>query len=65
MNIKVIQDTLGHADIKTTMNIYADATKELKDSEFARFDDYLKAQNSIVAQYTHSTPDLHPKEENI
>lgn len=65
VNIKVIQDTLGHADIKTTMNIYADATKELKDSEFARFDDYLKAQNSIVAQYTHSTPDLHPKEENI
>lgn len=65
VNIKVIQDTLGHADIKTTMNIYADATKELKDSEFARFDGYLKAQNSIIAQYTHSTPDIHPKVENL
>lgn len=33
-NIKVIQDTLGHSDISTTMNIYADVTKELKKSEF-------------------------------
>ena len=34
INIKVIQDALGHSDISTTMNIYADATKELKKSEF-------------------------------
>ena len=34
VNIKVIQDALGHSDISTTMNIYADATKELKKSEF-------------------------------
>lgn len=65
VNIKVIQDTLGHADIKTTMNIYADATKELKDSEFYKFNDYLIAQSSIVSQYTPPTPDLHPKVENL
>lgn len=34
VNIKVIQDTLGHADISTTLNIYADVTKELKKKEF-------------------------------
>ena len=34
VNIKVIQDALGHSDISTTMNIYADVTKELKKSEF-------------------------------
>jgi len=36
--IKVIQDTLGHADVSTTLNIYADATKDLKKSEFASFE---------------------------
>lgn len=35
-NIKVIQDVLGHADISTTMNIYTDATKELKEKEFSK-----------------------------
>lgn len=41
INIKVIQDTLGHKDISTTMNIYADATKELKVKEFKELDMYL------------------------
>ena len=35
VNIKVIQDVLGHSDVSTTLNIYADATKELKKAEFA------------------------------
>lgn len=38
VNIKVIQDTLGHADVSTTLNIYADATKDLKAKEFENFD---------------------------
>lgn len=42
VNIKVIQDTLGHKDITTTMNIYADATKELKTKEFKELDMYLR-----------------------
>lgn len=42
VNVKVIQDVLGHSDIGTTMNIYADATKDLKEKEFATFSDYMK-----------------------
>ncbi len=42
INVKVIQDTLGHQDISTTMNIYTDATKEMKKQEFQSLDNYLK-----------------------
>lgn len=35
VNIKVVQDVLGHKDVETTLNIYADVTKELKQKEFA------------------------------
>ncbi len=42
VNIKVIQDALGHSDISTTMNIYADATKELKKSEFEGLDSIFR-----------------------
>ena len=38
VNVKVIQDTLGHKDISTTLNIYTDVTKELKRSEFEGLD---------------------------
>lgn len=38
VNIKVIQDTLGHADVSTTLNIYADATRDLKNNEFRNFE---------------------------
>ena len=43
VNIKVIQDTLGHADISTTLNIYADVTKELKKAEFAGLNGYFQS----------------------
>lgn len=42
VNVKVIQDTLGHADIATTLNIYADVTKELKLTEFIGLDEFFK-----------------------
>ena len=42
VNVKVIQDALGHADISTTLNIYADVTKELKKNEFVGLDMYFK-----------------------
>ena len=42
VNIKVIQDALGHSDISTTMNIYADVTKELKKSEFKELDSIFR-----------------------
>ena len=38
VNVKVIQDTLGHKDISTTLNIYTDVTKELRQSEFEGLD---------------------------
>lgn len=41
VNMKVCQSVLGHSDIKTTMNIYVDATKEFKDKEFMKFEEYL------------------------
>lgn len=41
VNMKVIQDVLGHADIGTTMNIYTDATNELKQKEITAFSEYL------------------------
>lgn len=44
LNMKVIQDVLGHADIGTTMNIYTDATQDLKKKEFAVLSDYMKEQ---------------------
>ena len=42
VNVKVIQDTLGHRDISTTMNIYADVTNELRQSEFKGLDSFFK-----------------------
>lgn len=42
VNMKVIQDLLGHADIGTTMNIYADATEEYKKKEMETFRQFLK-----------------------
>ena len=41
VNIKVIQDALGHSDISTTLNIYADVTKEMKAAEFKGLDSYF------------------------
>lgn len=49
INIKVIQDVLGHADIDTTMNIYVDVTKDLKKREIAAFASYLEGENQTSA----------------
>lgn len=43
VNIKVIQDALGHSDISTTLNIYADVTKELKKKEFEGLEEVFKS----------------------
>lgn len=45
VNIKAMQEILGHADAETTMDIYAEATKDLKKSELINFEDYF---NRIV-----------------
>ena len=54
VNVKVIQDALGHADISTTLNIYADVTKELKKDEFADLDLFFK--NKQTAENRSETP---------
>ena len=41
VNIKVIQETLGHADITTTMNIYTDVTRDFQQTEFSALEQYL------------------------
>lgn len=41
VNIKAMQDILGHADAETTLQIYAEATKHLKKSEMINFEEYF------------------------
>lgn len=41
-NLKVIQEIMGHADIETTMNIYAEATTEKKKESFANLEGKIK-----------------------
>lgn len=41
-NLKVIQEIMGHADIETTMNIYAEATTEKKQESFANLEGKMK-----------------------
>ena len=41
INIKVIQDVLGHVDVSTTMDIYVDVMNETKKRELANFDRYM------------------------
>lgn len=44
VNLKVMQDILGHADAEITMNIYADATKDFKRLEMLNLHDYFKSE---------------------
>lgn len=49
INIKVIQSVLGHADISTTLDIYADVTKDLKKAEMQSFEDFMaEKENKLV-----------------
>lgn len=46
VNIKVVQDVLGHKDVETTLNIYTDMTKELKQQEFDSLQKTLDKQKN-------------------
>lgn len=46
VNIKVVQNTLGHARVSTTLDIYTDMTKEFQKSEFASLDQWFSDQVS-------------------
>lgn len=45
VNIKVVQDVLGHKDVRTTLDIYADVTKELKQKEFENLQKKIEDDN--------------------
>lgn len=47
VNIKVIQEILGHSDIGTTLDIYADVTKDMKRREFEAFEDFIGKKVAI------------------
>lgn len=41
-NVKVIQDIMGHSDISTTMNIYAEVTESKKQETFKKLDGKIR-----------------------
>ncbi len=43
---QVLQDTLGHKDFSTTMDIYTDVTRELKQREFGNLQEKMKERKS-------------------
>lgn len=43
-NLKLMQDVLGHQDISTTLNIYTDVTKELRDKEMEGLEKYFEIE---------------------
>jgi integrase len=45
VNIKVIQEVLGHSDISTTLDIYTDATSDFKKKEMSIFEEFLIKKN--------------------
>ena len=49
VDVKVVQDALGHADISTTLGIYADVTNEHKKNEFKELDEFLKGSSGLTA----------------
>ncbi len=48
INIKVIQSVLGHSDVSTTLDIYADVTKDLKKAEMQTFDDFMNKEKEVL-----------------
>ena len=55
VNIKVVQDVLGHKDISTTLDVYTDVTKELAKREFGNLEEKLKENlNSVYLEDTEA-----------
>lgn len=49
VHIKEIQERLGHSDIKTTMDIYAHMTKNLKKEASTKFSNLMKDLSSKIS----------------
>ncbi len=54
VNLKVVQDTLGHKDFSTTMDIYTDVTKELKQREFDNLQEKMNQKKCSGKQRRNS-----------
>lgn len=44
VDVLTAKDQLGHADVKTTLNIYTHLDQEFKDKDIAKLDYYLDQQ---------------------
>lgn len=50
INPKALQAILGHRDLATTMDLYAEATEELKQAEIISLDAYLNKQRRLSSK---------------
>ncbi len=48
INIKVVQSVLGHSNVSTTLDIYADVTKDLKMEEMDNFEDFIRKRKDAI-----------------
>lgn len=48
VNVKVVQEVLGHKDVSTMLDIYTDVTKELVQREFENLDEKLKENMDLM-----------------
>lgn len=48
INIKTIRSVLGHKDIITTLDIYADVTRDLKRTEMEKFKGFMKKKKDAI-----------------
>lgn len=60
VNLKVVQDTLGHKDFSTTMDIYTDVTKELKQREFDNLQEKMNRKKYKGGKDTEPDGDKKP-----
>lgn len=42
VNVKAMQEILGHSDVETTLDVYAEATDDLKQTEISKFNTYFE-----------------------
>lgn len=49
VNVKFIQEVLGHSDISTTLDIYADVTDDFMKQEMNAFEDFLGGQKAGIS----------------
>ncbi len=47
VNLKCIQDVMGHADISTTLDIYVDAMEDFNKREVASFDGFMEKLRAV------------------